>query len=84
MLNSPSNLKLPIWIQVLEILVTEDQHLALSSKQRKLVQSLFRELRKLDAVNLSAKVRAEVARLHVGCKEVGLGWVCAEARIVML
>ena len=82
--NLRGDFDLSLVAEVLEILVTEDQDLALSSVESKLVEALLRELRELDAADLSAEVGADVGDLSIGSEEVGLGGVSKETRLLGL
>jgi hypothetical protein len=75
------NLNLPLGSEVLEVLVAEQEDLALGCVERKFVETVVGELGNLDTPNFCAKVRAEVLDLGVGVEEVGLGLVGKEALV---
>jgi hypothetical protein len=75
---------LAVETEVLEVLVTEDQDLALRSVQSELVQTLLGELRELDTPDFGSKVRADMADFGVLVKEVGLGRVSSRTSIGVL
>ena len=60
---------------ILEVLITEEKNLPLSSEESELVETLLGELRELDTANLGAEIWAEVVELHVGSEKVGFGGV---------
>ena len=73
-----------LWCQVLEVLIPEEEHLALGGIECKLVQALLRELGDLHAGDLSTEVWADMGDLGFGGEKVRLGRVSAEANVDML
>ena len=80
----PGDSDLTVSPDILEVLVTEDQDLALRSVQSEFVKTLLGKLRELNATDFSAKVWTDMADFGVLVEEVGLGWVSPEASIGVL
>ncbi len=62
-------------------MVAEGNNLLLGNKESKLVQTLLRELGDLDTLYDSTEVWRDVLDRNAILEQVGLLWVCTEARI---
>ena len=74
---SPRDFNLPFRTQILEVLISEEQYLALGSIQCELVKAFLGELRDLDPRYLRADVGADVVGCSVGSEEVRFRGICA-------
>lgn len=74
-------LDLSVWTNIFEVLVAEDNDLALSDVKSELVQTFLRQVSELDARDLSTEIGANISGGSVGSEEMGLLRISTKAGV---
>jgi hypothetical protein len=75
---------LPLKSDITKVLTSEDDGTTPGSHESQLIQSSGRQLRELDAFDLSPNVRRQIYDFFGILEQIGQLWVCPMAWIVML